>query len=77
MSLSDDEFDELFERARANVCPCYFFSMDRDAATEDELRAIMANSQAGHYWSQMYNPVDQAEFEEELRDCPDYPGSAA
>ena len=73
--MTEEEHEQLLMKAKTNVCSCWFYEIN-DETDEESLRAVISNSQALHYLNQIHNPVPADEFEEELRECPSYPGGA-
>lgn len=71
--------DQLEAKARQNVCACYAYELPNGIEYLDDaaLEAIIADGMACHYENQKYNPVSEEEFQEELRQCPDYAGQAS
>lgn len=71
--------DELKVKALNNVCACYAYDLPNfiDDLDDSALGAIIADGMVNHYENQKYDPVSEEEFQEELRQCPDYVGQAA
>lgn len=71
--------EELKTKALQNVCACYAYDLPNfiDDLDDSALEAIIVDGMVNHYENQKFDPVDEQEFQDELRQCPDYVGQAA
>ena len=71
--------EEMEALALENMCPCFYYDAVNQIEfhTDAELEAIIADEMACHYINQKYDPQSEADFQEELRECPCYVERAA
>ena len=65
---------ELEQAALKSVCACWHYDLHNrmDETDDDSLKKVIEDPQYFHKHNQLYNPVSQEEYEEELRDCPSF-----
>lgn len=64
---------QLERQALKNVCACWHFDLANmmDETSDDDLRAVIEDAQHFHKENQRHNPVSAAEYETELKECPE------
>ncbi|MDE2106078.1 MAG: hypothetical protein KGL39_53135 [Patescibacteria group bacterium] len=64
---------QLEKAALKNVCACWYYDLYNQMDETDDLtlERIIDDSQYLHKQNQKDDPVPQAEYEEEMRGCPD------
>lgn len=70
--------EELEANALKSVCACWFYELRNDIEFSDGalLQAVVADGMTCHYEVQKHDPVDEDEYQEELRACPSFTESA-
>jgi len=65
--------ETLEAQSLENICPCYTYELRDtiDSLTDDELRAIIADSLQGHKWAHENQP-EYDTLTEELATCSEY-----